>query len=107
MFSSSNITPLFSFCIIEQIDPIAGWEVKPLIESMARSTISTFDSIAAKTLAEAVPEVSWVWKWIGKDVVFFISFINNLIASGLHKPAISFMAIMFTPAFSKSWTNLI
>ena len=61
MFFVIEKLSLKSFCfelIISTIDPIAGCEVNPLIESIAKSTISTPWLIASKTLADDVPDVS-------------------------------------------------
>jgi hypothetical protein len=44
------------------MDPKLGCEVSPDSESMAPSTASAPASMAASTLAAAMPLVSWVWK---------------------------------------------
>ena len=66
-----------AFCfVIDTTEPRAGWDVRPLIESIAKSTISTPALIADNILAAEVPDVSCVWKWIGKFVISFISLIE-------------------------------
>ncbi len=52
-------------------EPRFGWEVRPLMESMAPSTASAPASIAASTLAAEIPLVSCVWKWIGRPTSSF------------------------------------
>ncbi len=37
---------------------------------MAASTASTPASTAARTVAADIPDVSWVWKWMGRPVFF-------------------------------------
>jgi hypothetical protein len=50
------------------IEPRQGCEVLPDSASIAASTASTPLSTAASTVAAEMPDVSWVWKWIGRSV---------------------------------------
>ncbi|MCY1230759.1 hypothetical protein D9M72_431850 [compost metagenome] len=84
------------------IEPRQGCEVLPESASIAASTTSTPVSTAASTVAAAMPEVSWVWKWIGKSVASRSALNNTRAAAGFNRPAMSLTAIMCAPAFSRS-----
>ena len=69
---------------------------------MARSTASTPASTAVSTLAAAMPEVSWVWKWTGSPVSSFKAWTSSRAAAGLTSPAMSLMPRMWVPASRSS-----
>ena len=79
------------------IAPRFGCEVRPDIESIAPSTASAPASIAASTLAAAMPEVSCVWKWIGMPTSCFSARTSSRAARGRHTPAMSLMHRMCAP----------
>ena len=58
----------------------------PDIASIAASTASTPASTAASTVAAAMPDVSWVWKWIGRSISSFSVLTSVYAASGLQQP---------------------
>ena len=68
------------------IEPRQGCEVRPDMASMAASTASTPASTAASTLAPAMPEVSWVWKWIGRPTSSLSALIRTRAAAGRSRP---------------------
>ena len=84
------------------IDPRLGWEVSPLIGSIAASAASTPASAAARTDAAALPLVSWVWKWTGMPTSSRSARTSTRAASGLQSPAMSLMPRMWAPAASSS-----
>ena len=78
----------------------------PDIASIAASTASTPASTAASTVAPAMPDVSWVWRWIGRPISFFSAVISTRAAAGLSSPAMSLIARIWQPAFSSSFAML-
>ena len=80
------------------IEPRQGCEVRPDMASMAASTASTPASTAASTLAPAMPEVSWVWKWIGRPTSSLSALIRTRAAAGCSRPAMSLTPRMWQPA---------
>ncbi len=87
------------------IEPRFGCDVSPLIESIAPSTASAPASIAASTLAAAMPLVSCVWKWIGSPISSFSAFTSRPAARGRHRPAMSLMPSTCVPAASSSFAS--
>ena len=83
-------------------EPRQGCDVPPDSASMQRSTASTPASLAASTLAAATPEVSWVWKWMGRPTSSRSVLISTRAASGLHRPPMSLTPRMWQPAASSS-----
>ncbi len=81
-------------------EPRQGWEVTPLMGSMAASKASTPASTAARMVAPAMPEVSWVCRWMGMPTACFSSVTSLRAAAGLSSPAMSLIARMWQPAFS-------
>ncbi len=57
----------------------------------------------AVTLAALMPEVSCVWKWIGRPVSSRSVVTSLRIAAGRATPAMSLTARMCAPAFSSSF----
>ena len=84
------------------IEPRFGCEVSPLIASSAPSTASQPASIAASTLAAAMPLVSCVWKCTGMPISSFSALTSVYAARGWHRPAMSLMPRMCAPARSSS-----
>ena len=76
-------------------EPRQGCEVVPDMASMAASTASTPASTAARSEAPAMPEVSWVWKWIGRPISSFSALTRTRAAAGLSRPAMSLMPRMW------------
>ncbi len=74
------------------IEPRQGCDVPPEKASIAASTASTPASQAARTVAAAAPEVSWVWKWIGRPSSCFSVLISSLAAAGFIRPGHVFQA---------------
>ena len=68
------------------IEPRQGCEVPPEKASIAASTASTPGSAAARTVAAAMPLVSWVWKWIGRPTSSFSALTSAQAAGGLQQP---------------------
>ncbi len=68
------------------IEPRQGCEVQPEKASIAASTASTPASTAASTVAAEMPEVSWVWKWIGRSISSFSAVISTRGGGGLQQP---------------------
>ena len=79
-----------------------GWLVEPDIEAIARSTMSTPASLAARTEADATPLVSWVWKWIGIPTVSLSARTSFAAAAGRQSPAMSLIARKWAPIRSSS-----
>ena len=79
---------------LSTIDPRHGCDVPPENASIATSTASTPASEAARIVAPEIPEVSCVWKCIGRPTSSFNDLINILAAAGFNNPAISFKPSM-------------
>ena len=79
-----------------------GCEVRPAIEATAPSATSRPTSAPRKTLAACAPPMSWVWKWIGTPTSSRRALISRSAAIGLHRPAMSLIAIRLAPRFSSS-----
>ena len=69
---------------------------------IAASTASTPASTAARTVAAEMPDVSWVWKWIGRPVSSRNALNRTCAADGFNSPAMSLTAMTWAPAFSSS-----
>jgi hypothetical protein len=67
------------------IDPRHGCDVRPDSASIAASTASTPASTAAKMVEAAMPEVSCVWKWIGRPTSSFSALTRILAACRLQQ----------------------
>ncbi len=76
--------------------------MRPDIESIAASIASTPASTAAMTEDAETPEVSWVWKCIGRPVSWRSVETSFFAAAGLRRPAMSLMPMMWAPAASSS-----
>ena len=83
--------------------PSVACDVLPESASMAQSTASTPASAAARIVAQAMPAVSWVWKWIGSPTSSFSALIRIVAAAGFNKPAMSFSPSTWAPAASSSF----
>ena len=83
-----------------------GCEVKPAIEATAPSATSRPTWAPRSTLAACAPPMSCVWKWIGTPTSSRRALISRSAAIGLHRPAMSLMAIRFAPRFSSSLARL-
>ena len=84
------------------IEPRQGCEVLPEKESIAASMASTPLSTAASTVAADRPDVSCVWKWIGRSVASRSALNSTRAAAGFSSPAMSLTAMMWAPAACNS-----
>ena len=84
------------------IEPRQGCEVLPENASIAASIASTPLSTAASTVAADRPDVSCVWKWIGRSVASRSALNSTRAAAGFSRPAMSLTAMMCAPACSSS-----
>ncbi len=82
---------------------MAAWEVRPDSASIAASAASTPASLAASTDAEEMPEVSWVWKWIGMVISSLSARTSAPAAAGLTSPPMSLMHRTCAPSASSSF----
>ena len=83
-------------------EPRQGWEVKPERLSIARSTASAPASTAASTLAAAIPDVSWVWKWTGSPVSSRSAATSSRADAGFSSPPMSLIPRTWVPASRSS-----
>jgi glucose-6-phosphate isomerase len=79
-----------------------GWAVRPESEERAASTTSTPAAAASSTVAEAMAEVSWVWKWTGMRTSPLSAVKSLRAAMGFMSPAMSFTARKWAPMRSSS-----
>ena len=83
-------------------EPRQGCDVLPESASIAASIASTPLSTAASTVAADRPDVSCVWKWIGRSVASRSALNSTRAAAGFSSPAMSLTAMIWAPACSSS-----
>ncbi len=82
--------------------PNVAWLVLPENASIATSAASTPASVAARIVAQAMPAVSWVWKWIGSPTSSLSARISTRAAAGFISPAMSLTPSTCAPAASSA-----